>query len=81
MNFELDKMDQIWRTFARISGMYYPRGQVFFGMQLPLALQRRGTAAALAKVREWHPRRILLSYGRCFETGAHDALGSSGGRA
>jgi hypothetical protein len=41
INFELDKMDEPWRTFTRISGMYYPHGQVFFGMCLPLLLQRR----------------------------------------
>jgi hypothetical protein len=75
INLELDKVDQPWRTLTRISGMYYPRGQVFFGMRLPLALQRTKTAAAVAKIREWRPRRILLSHGRCFETGADDVLG------
>jgi hypothetical protein len=74
MNFELDRMDQPWRTLTRISGMYHPHGQVFFGMRLPLLLQRRKTAAAAARVREWRPRRILLAHGRCFETGADDAL-------
>lgn len=74
MNFELDKMDQPWRTLTRISGMYHPRGQVFFGMRLPLLLQRRKAAAVMAKIRAWRPRRILLAHGRCFESGTDDAL-------
>ena len=81
MNFELERMDQPWRTLTRISGMYYPHGQVFFGMRLPLMLQRRKAAAAAAKVRAWRPRRILLAHGRCFETGADGPLGRMFGKS
>ena len=31
INIELDKMHQPWRTFTRMSGMYFPHGQVFSG--------------------------------------------------
>jgi hypothetical protein len=74
INIELDKMDEPWRTFTRISGMYYPCGQVFFGMRLPLLLQRKKAAAAIAKVRAWRPHRILLSHGRCFDVGADEVI-------
>jgi hypothetical protein len=74
INIELDKMDEPWRTFTRMSGMYYPRGQVFFGMRVPLLLQREKAAVALAKVRAWRPCRILLSHGRCFDTGADEVI-------
>jgi hypothetical protein len=29
---------QPWRFAAKLTGMYYPRGQIFFGMRLPLLL-------------------------------------------
>ena len=74
IDIELDKMDEPWRTFTRMSGMYYPRGQVFFGMRLPLLLQRKKAAAAVAKLRAWRPRRILLSHGRCFEVDADEVI-------
>jgi hypothetical protein len=74
INIELDKMDEPWRTFTTISGMYYPRGQVFFGMRLPLLFQRKKAAAAIAKIRAWQPRRILLSHGRCFDVGADEVI-------
>jgi hypothetical protein len=48
--------------------MYYPNGQLFFGMRLPLLLQRRKTRAAAEKMLSWRPERIILSHGRCFET-------------
>jgi len=70
INFELDRMGEPWRTFTRWSGMYSPHGQVFFGMRLPLTLQRKKAAAAVAALRAWRPRRILLSHGRCFDAGA-----------
>src|SRR5262245_58347149 len=59
-----------WRTATKLSGMYHPRGQIFFGMRLPLLLQRRKAKAAFAKIRSWRPERIVLSHGRCFES--HD---------
>jgi hypothetical protein len=41
INIELRKMPEPWRTATKLTGMYYPRGQIFFGMRLPLLLQRR----------------------------------------
>lgn len=40
MNMDLDKFDEPWRTATRLSGMYHPRGQVFFGMRLPPMTRR-----------------------------------------
>jgi len=31
INLELDKIRQPWRFAAKLTGMYYPRGQIFFG--------------------------------------------------
>jgi hypothetical protein len=74
INIELDKMHQPWRTFTRMSGMYFPHGQVFFGMRLPLLLQRKKAASAIAKLHEWRPHRILLSHGRCFDVDADEVI-------
>lgn len=74
MNLELDKIDEPWRTSAKLAGMYHPHGHIFFGMRLPLLLQRRKARLAFQKIRSWHPRRIILSHGRCFETGADEVI-------
>jgi hypothetical protein len=68
MNLELDRIDEPWRTAARVSGMHHPHAGIFFGMRLPLLLQRKKARAAFRKIRSWRPRRIVLSHGRCFES-------------
>jgi hypothetical protein len=70
MNFELGKIEHPYRAVAKLTGMTYPHGHLFFGMRLPLLLQRKKARAALQKIRAWDPLRIVLSHGRCFETGA-----------
>jgi hypothetical protein len=70
INIELDKIGQPWRTATKLTGMYHPRGQIFFGMRLPLLLQRRKAKAAIGRIHAWQPQRILLSHGRCFESDA-----------
>ena len=74
INIELDKMPEPWRTATKLTGMYHPRGQIFFGMRLPLLLQRRKSKAALAKIHSWQPERVLLSHGRLFESGGDEVL-------
>lgn len=74
MNLEFDKLDQPWRAFTKLSGMYYPYGQIFFGMRLPLLLQRRKARAAYRKIRSWRPERIVLSHGRCFDANAAEVV-------
>ena len=39
IKFELNKMRQPRRFATWLTGMYYPQGQIFFGMDLPLLLQ------------------------------------------
>ena len=74
MNMDLEKIDQPWRTATKLSGMYHPHGQIFFGMRLPLWLQRRRAKAAFQKIRSWRPERIVLSHGRCFDGNADEVL-------
>jgi hypothetical protein len=74
LNLELDKVSEPWRTAAKLTGMYHPYGQIFFGMRLPLLFQRRATRAAIGKVHEWRPQRILLSHGRYFDSDADEVI-------
>jgi len=70
INLELNKITQPWRFVTRLTGMYHPSGQIFFGMRLPLLLQKRRARAAIGKIRSWQPERIVLSHGRCFDADA-----------
>jgi hypothetical protein len=74
INLELDKINQPWRFAARLTGMYYPRGQIFFGMRLPLLLQKKKSTAAVERVLSWEPDRVILSHGRCFESNGGETL-------
>jgi hypothetical protein len=56
------------------AGMYHPYGQIFFGMRLPLLIQRRKAKAAIGKIHSWQPKRIVLSHGRCFDADADKVI-------
>jgi hypothetical protein len=68
LNLELDKVAQPWRFVTKLTGMYYPHSQIFFGMRPPLTLQRTKSRAAVQKLLAWAPERIILSHGRCIES-------------
>ena len=74
INLELDKIAQPWRFATWLAGMYHPFGQVFFGMRLPLLLQRRRAKAAIKIIQAWRPERIVLSHGRCFDENAEEVI-------
>jgi hypothetical protein len=72
INLELEKVKQPWRFATWLAGMYYPNAQIFFGMRLPIALQRKKTRDVVQKILEWNPERIVLSHGRWIESrGTH----------
>jgi hypothetical protein len=75
INLELDKISEPWRTAAKLTGMYHPRGQIFFGMRVPLLFQRQRARAAIRKFYSWQPQRIVLSHGRCFDDDAMKVIG------
>jgi hypothetical protein len=63
INLELDKIRQPWRFAAKLTGMYYPRGQIFFGMRLPLLLQKQKTRAAVQKMLHGSQNASFLATG------------------
>lgn len=75
MNLDPKKTDQPWRGLARLFGMTAPHGGLFFGMRLPLLLQRRRARAAFRAIWSWRPERIVLSHGGIFETNVDEVLG------
>jgi hypothetical protein len=74
INIEPGKISEPWRTATRLTGMYYPHGQIFFGMRLPLLLSRQKRTEAIRKIRSWQPQRIILSHGRCFDADAEEVI-------
>jgi hypothetical protein len=74
INLELDKISEPWRTATRLTGMYHPHGQIFFGMRLPLLFQRQKAKAVIEKIYSWQPQRIVLSHGRCFDVEANEVI-------
>ncbi|RFC65832.1 DUF4336 domain-containing protein [Mesorhizobium denitrificans] len=74
INLELDRIAQPWRFATWLTGMYHPFGQVFFGMRLPLLLQRKRARAAIRTIQLWRPERIVLSHGRCFDENAEGVV-------
>ena len=74
INLELDKISEPWRTAAKLTRMYHPYGEIFFGMRLPLLFQRRKAKAAIEKIDSWQPQRIVLSHGRCFDADADEVI-------
>jgi Domain of unknown function (DUF4336) len=74
INLEFDRIGQPWRFAAWLTGMHYPDGGIFFGMRLPLLLQKKKTRAAVHKMLSWQPERIILSHGRCFESNGSAVL-------
>ena len=74
INLELDKISEPWRTVTKLTGMYHPYGQTFFGLRLPLLFQRRKVKAAIGKIYSWQPQRIVLSHGRCFDGSANKVI-------
>jgi hypothetical protein len=74
INLELDKVTEPWRTATRLTGMYHPYGQIFFGMRLPLILRQQKAKAAIRKIHSWQPRHILLSHGRYFDADADKVI-------
>jgi hypothetical protein len=61
INLELDKITEPWRTAAKFSGMYHPHGQIFFGMRLPLLVQRQKASAAIRTIHAWQRSVFCLA--------------------
>ena len=73
INIELDKVTEPWRTATKLTGMYHPYGQIFFGMRLPLLLNG-GRRRRRSEKSTHGSRSDLLSHGRCFDAHADEII-------
>ena len=67
INVESSKTDQLWISVARLTGMTAPTGGLFFGLRVPLLLQRKKAKATFAQIRAWEPKCIVLAHGTIFD--------------
>lgn len=74
MNLDAGMTDRPWSSVAKLAGMEAPHGGIFFGMRLPLLLQRKEAKAAFDKTRAWRTERIVLAHGAIFERGADEVI-------
>lgn len=75
-NIEARRLPLWMRPIAWIGGVLAPRGSMPRDMRFTFGgPYRAGLRAAVEKMIEWRPRRILLAHGRCFEEDAVAELG------
>lgn len=66
-NFEADRVvNPITRLILRAGGSVGPGGGTSVDIRLPARRHRDRVRAAVARMREWAPKRIILSHGRCY---------------
>lgn len=67
-NFEADRIvNPITRLILRAGGSIGPRGGTSIDIRLPARRHRDRVQAAAARMRQWAPRRIVLSHGKCYD--------------
>ncbi|MGA7782200.1 MAG: DUF4336 domain-containing protein [Paraburkholderia sp.] len=67
-NFEPRKLNSFaMRTLTRLGGVQDPDGQMPRDMRLVFMKQRAELRAAIEKMLQWNPERIILAHGRWYE--------------
>lgn len=67
-NFEPRKLDSFaMRALTRLGGVQDPDGQMPRDMRLVFMKQRAELKAAIEKMLQWNPERIILAHGRWYE--------------
>lgn len=66
-NFERDKLPGWMWPVAKLGGVAYPDGKTPLDFRLSFAGRMQLARDAMTKMKAWHPERIVLSHGRCFE--------------
>ena len=69
-NFEPDHVRRRWLRWAmKIFGAAAPDGKAPIDMQLSFIGHRRALRAAVGRMIDWAPERIVIAHGRCYERG------------
>jgi hypothetical protein len=67
-NFELRKLDSFaMRMLTRLGGVQDPDGQMPRDLRLTFVKRRNELRAAIEKMIQWNPERIILAHGRWYE--------------
>ena len=67
-NFESDKLGFWMRQLARVGGVLAPHGSTPRDIRTTFQGHRKELQAAVQTMIEWHPERIILAHGRCYES-------------
>jgi len=73
-NFEREKLTRGMRWLARIGGVLDPDGKAPLDMRLTFAGRKRLAREGFGRIMAWHPQRVILAHGRCYERNAEAEL-------
>lgn len=73
-NFEPERLGRLAGLVMRLSGAAHPDGSTPIDLRLSLLGRRAEARASLERMRAWPVERIVITHGRCFESGGSDEL-------
>jgi hypothetical protein len=73
-NLEPEKLPVIMRQVARLNGVLAPNGKAPIYLRLVLRAKRRAAAAAVTRMLQWNPERVVFSHGCWFDRDGAAAL-------
>jgi hypothetical protein len=76
-NIEGDRLPLATRTFARLNGMLAPDGRAPLYLRASVLLNRSEAAAAVRRVLDWAPERVIFAHGSWFRQDGAGSLARS----
>ena len=73
-NFELGKMRQPYRTLVWAARAYAPYAQAPLDLRATFVFKKTQIRRTVREMLAWHPKRIILSHGKCIDHDAPKAL-------
>src|SRR6185437_10089296 len=69
-NFEPEKLTRGMRWLAWLGGVLDPDGKAPLDMRMTFMGHKRLARESFDRVIAWHPQRVILAHGRCYERNA-----------
>ncbi|PSB15326.1 DUF4336 domain-containing protein [filamentous cyanobacterium CCP1] len=66
-NFESSKVSNKVHWLLKFAGIIAPDGKTPFDLRMTFLGRKAQARHSLQRVLQWHPQRIILSHGRCYE--------------
>ena len=73
-NFEPEKLTRGMRWLAWLGGVLDPDGKAPLDMRMTFMGHKRLARESFDRVIAWHPQRVILAHGRCYERNAEAEL-------